>query len=159
MIWASLTYDQICDLRKYGAKKKKKMELFTTIKKTISCRSDNIHYEFWILEQKWQHFTRVRAAHLRSGSRDGYSRQSCGRRRLRLRAADKSRLVVGQEASGWSRQNRRCQEKDIMTLMQMASLWCGGGGPARLCYDCRVRVVKRFPHEHPCLFKQRELMH
>lgn len=47
--------------------------------------------------------------------------------------------------------------KGIMALMQMASLW-RRGGPARLWYDCRVCVLKRFPHKRPCLFKQRELM-
>lgn len=137
------------------------MELFTTIKKTISCQSDNVHYEFWILEQKWQHFTCVRTAHLWSGSWDGYSGQSCERRRLRLRVSSCERLTESARhrlgGLGVIEAEPQVSGKGIMALMQMASLW-RRGGPARLRHDCRVCVLKRFPHKRPCLFKQCELM-
>lgn len=154
MIQTSLHVWQDVWFEKIWWKKKKKRSCLQPLKKTISCRSDNIHYEFWILEQKWQHFTRVRTAHLWSGSRHGYSRQSCERRRGRLRVSSCERLTESARHQlgglGVIKAEPQVSGKGIMALMQMASRW--------LWYDCRVCVVKRFPQKRPCLFKQRELM-
>lgn len=89
------------------------------------------------------------------------SRRPRERRRVRLRVSWCERLTESARhrlgGLGVIKAEPQVSGKGIMALMQMASLW-RRGGPARLWYDCRVCVLKRFPHKHPCLFKQREVM-